>query len=155
MLGRIEKTVLDCPDPRALAAFYGEILGMRVNEDTDGDWVVIGRGEGMRELAFQKAEPYVPPRWPDDMSSIELRLASPSGSTTSRPRTRRSYGSEQRCSTPRRTPGSGCSPTPPATRSASSSERCGGVQLSCTHPLRCGPFACRRCSRRRGGSRQA
>jgi catechol 2,3-dioxygenase-like lactoylglutathione lyase family enzyme len=65
MIGRLEKTVLDCPDPRALAAFYGEILGMRGNEDTDGDWVVIGREPGMRELAFQRADSYVPPRWPD------------------------------------------------------------------------------------------
>jgi catechol 2,3-dioxygenase-like lactoylglutathione lyase family enzyme len=64
-IGRLEKTVLDCPDPRALAAFYGEILGMRVMEDTDGDWVVIGRQPGYRELAFQRADPYVPPRWPD------------------------------------------------------------------------------------------
>jgi predicted enzyme related to lactoylglutathione lyase len=37
MIGRLEKTVLDCPDPQSLAAFYAEILGMRVNED-DGDW---------------------------------------------------------------------------------------------------------------------
>jgi catechol 2,3-dioxygenase-like lactoylglutathione lyase family enzyme len=65
MIGRLEKTVLDCPDPRALAAFYGEILGMRVIEDTDGDWVVIGRKPGFRELAFQRADPYIPPRWPD------------------------------------------------------------------------------------------
>jgi len=64
MIGRLEKTVLDCPDPQALAAFYGEILGMRVNED-DGDWVVIGRAPGMRELAFQRADPYIAPRWPD------------------------------------------------------------------------------------------
>src|SRR3954469_14583366 len=64
MIGRLEKTVLDCPDPRALAAFYGEILGMRVNEDTDGDWVVIGREPGMRELAFQRATPYLAPVWP-------------------------------------------------------------------------------------------
>ena len=28
-IGRLEKTVLDCPDPRALASFYGEVLGMR------------------------------------------------------------------------------------------------------------------------------
>ncbi len=33
MIGRLEKTVLDCPDPRALASFYAAILGMRVNED--------------------------------------------------------------------------------------------------------------------------
>ena len=65
MIGRLEKTVLDCPDPRELAAFYGEILGMRVNEDTDGEWVVIGREPGLRELAFQRAEDYRAPRWPD------------------------------------------------------------------------------------------
>jgi catechol 2,3-dioxygenase-like lactoylglutathione lyase family enzyme len=65
MIGRLEKTVLDCPDPRSLAAFYGEILGMQVTEDTDGAWVVIGREPGMRELAFQRADPYLAPRWPD------------------------------------------------------------------------------------------
>ncbi|SOD94046.1 VOC family protein [Blastococcus haudaquaticus] len=65
MIGRLEKTVLDCPDPRALARFYGEILGMRVNEYTDGEWVVIGREPGLRELAFQRAEDYRAPRWPD------------------------------------------------------------------------------------------
>jgi len=64
MIGRLEKTVFDCPDPRALAAFYAEVLGMRVNEDHD-DWVVIGRERGMRELAFQRASVWVPPRWPD------------------------------------------------------------------------------------------
>ena len=65
MIGRIEKTVLDCPDPRALAGFYAELLGMRVNEDTDGAWVVIGREPGMRELAFQRADDYRAPSWPD------------------------------------------------------------------------------------------
>jgi catechol 2,3-dioxygenase-like lactoylglutathione lyase family enzyme len=65
MIGRLEKTVLDCPDTRALAAFYAEILGWRINEDTDGEWVVIGRDVGWRELAFQRADRYKPPRWPD------------------------------------------------------------------------------------------
>jgi catechol 2,3-dioxygenase-like lactoylglutathione lyase family enzyme len=64
LIGRLEKTVLDCRDPQALAEFYGAVLGMRVNED-DGDWVVIGREPGMRELAFQRADPWVPPQWPD------------------------------------------------------------------------------------------
>ena len=64
MIGRLEKTVLDCPDPRALAVFYAEILGMRINEDTDGAWVVIGREPGMRELAFQRDGDYVAPTWP-------------------------------------------------------------------------------------------
>jgi catechol 2,3-dioxygenase-like lactoylglutathione lyase family enzyme len=66
LIGRLEKTVLDCPDPRALARFYADLLGMRINEDDgDGAWVVIGRDEGWRELAFQRADPWIPPRWPD------------------------------------------------------------------------------------------
>ncbi len=64
MIGRLEKTVLDCADPRALAAFYSEILGMRINEDSD-DWVVIGLEPGARQLAFQRATTWIPPRWPD------------------------------------------------------------------------------------------
>jgi hypothetical protein len=54
MIGRVEKTVIDCPDPRAPAAFYAQMLGMRVNED-NGNWVVIGAQPGARELAFQRA----------------------------------------------------------------------------------------------------
>ena len=43
VIGRLEKTVIDCPDPRALAEFYCQVLGMRINEDI-GSWVVIGSG---------------------------------------------------------------------------------------------------------------
>src|SRR5438094_2859309 len=73
MIGRLEKTVLDCPDPRELAAFYAQVLGMRVNEDF-GDWVVIGLSQGDRQLAFQRAEPWVPPRWPDPLHPQQLHL---------------------------------------------------------------------------------
>ena len=73
MIGRLEKTVLDCPEPRALAAFYAELLGMRVNED-DGDWVVIGRQPGARELAFQRVRDWLPPRWPDPAHPQQLHL---------------------------------------------------------------------------------
>lgn len=38
VIGRFEKAVIDCPDPRALADFYCQVLGMRVNEDTGGWW---------------------------------------------------------------------------------------------------------------------
>lgn len=73
VIGRLEKTVFDCPDPRALAAFYAEVLGMRVNEDL-GDWVVIGREPGMRELGFQRASVWVPPRWPDPHHPQQLHV---------------------------------------------------------------------------------
>jgi catechol 2,3-dioxygenase-like lactoylglutathione lyase family enzyme len=75
MIGRLEKTVFDCPDPRSLAAFYAEVLGMRVNEDDgDGAWVVIGREPRLRELAFQRATPWVPPRWPDPEHPQQLHV---------------------------------------------------------------------------------
>jgi len=53
VIGRLEKTVIDCPGPRALAELYCQVLGMRVNEDIDG-WVVIGAGPGLRQLAFRE-----------------------------------------------------------------------------------------------------
>jgi catechol 2,3-dioxygenase-like lactoylglutathione lyase family enzyme len=73
MIGRLEKTVLDCPDPRALAAFYADVLGMQVNEDSD-DWVVIGDAPGARQLAFQRVTTWVPPSWPDPMRPQQLHL---------------------------------------------------------------------------------
>jgi hypothetical protein len=73
MIAWLEKTVLDCPDPRTLAAFYAQLLGMRVNEDSD-DWVVIGLEPGARQLAFQRAARWVPPQWPDPDSPQQLHL---------------------------------------------------------------------------------
>jgi catechol 2,3-dioxygenase-like lactoylglutathione lyase family enzyme len=73
VIGRLEKTVFDCPDPRALAAFYADLLGMEVLED-ETDWVVIGFAPYQRELAFQKAEPYVAPSWPDPHRPQQLHL---------------------------------------------------------------------------------
>ena len=35
---------------------------MRINEDMDG-WVVIGSEPGLRQLAFQRAADWIPPRW--------------------------------------------------------------------------------------------
>jgi len=74
MIGWLEKTVFDCPDPRALAAFYAAVLGMRVNEDIDGDWVVIGLGPGDRQLAFQRAAVWEPPSWPDPDHPQQLHI---------------------------------------------------------------------------------
>jgi catechol 2,3-dioxygenase-like lactoylglutathione lyase family enzyme len=73
MIGRLEKTVFDCPDPHALAAFYAEVLGMRVNEDHE-NWVVIGVEPGQRQLAFQRSPQWSPPRWPDPHGSQQLHV---------------------------------------------------------------------------------
>jgi catechol 2,3-dioxygenase-like lactoylglutathione lyase family enzyme len=73
MIGRLEKTVLDCPDPRALAAFYAAMPGMRVNEDSE-DWVVIGSEPGARQLAFQRAVHWSAPDWPDPHHPQQMHL---------------------------------------------------------------------------------
>ncbi len=63
VIGRYEHTVIDCPEPRALAEFYAQLLGMSVKSANDG-WVVIGDDAGHR-LAFQRAPDLREPRWPD------------------------------------------------------------------------------------------
>jgi hypothetical protein len=61
VIGRLEKTVIDCPDPRALAEFYCQLLGMTVSEDIDSG-AVIGAEPGLRQLAFQRVDKWIPPR---------------------------------------------------------------------------------------------
>jgi catechol 2,3-dioxygenase-like lactoylglutathione lyase family enzyme len=64
MSGRLHNTVIDCPDPRALADFYAEVLGKRVVCDDD-DWVAIADDSDAPGVAFQKAPDLREPRWPD------------------------------------------------------------------------------------------
>jgi Glyoxalase-like domain len=63
--------------PRALAAMYGALLGMRVLRE---DWLVIGYGrEVLPRLAFGDgpSEEYLAPRWgdPDRPAQVELEVA--------------------------------------------------------------------------------
>ena len=64
MIGQLRSVVIDCPDPRALAAFYAELLGLAVGYAED-DWVAIGGGPGQPRVAFQRALDLREPRWPD------------------------------------------------------------------------------------------
>jgi len=73
MIGLLEKTVLHCPDPRELAAFYAASLGMHINEDSN-DWVVIGTEPGKRQLAFQRVAHYCTPDWADPHHPQQLHL---------------------------------------------------------------------------------
>ena len=63
MIGRLGSVVLDCPDPRALAQFYSELLGLPITGGDD-EWVDIGDENGPA-LSFQLAPDHQPPRWPD------------------------------------------------------------------------------------------
>lgn len=64
MIGRYEHVVIDAPDPRALAGFYMQLLGMEIEREQDG-WVVIRDADDRHRIAFQRAADLREPRWPD------------------------------------------------------------------------------------------
>ena len=55
-------TAVDCPDPRALAAFYSAILDWPIVE-ADDEWVSLRATDGQM-LCFQGVADYRPPQWP-------------------------------------------------------------------------------------------
>jgi catechol-2,3-dioxygenase len=56
--------VLDAPDATALASFYVSVLGWPLAKEED-DWAAIVVPGTSSYLAFQSAEDYVPPVWPN------------------------------------------------------------------------------------------
>lgn len=72
MIGKLRSVVIDTRDPRALAAFYAEMLGGSVTVD-DEDWVVVTEPGG-RRIAFQLAQEHEPPTFPDRRGSQQFHL---------------------------------------------------------------------------------
>ncbi|MEU0601246.1 VOC family protein [Streptomyces sp. NPDC006393] len=70
-LAKLGVVVLDCPDPRALAGFYAEVLGGTV--EGEGDWADL-KVPGGPSLAFQAAPGHVPPKWPSSDRSQQFHL---------------------------------------------------------------------------------
>ena len=76
-------TVLDSTEPRRLAEFYRELLGLVYREGhappTDGspdeaDWLVLLEPEGRRVLAVQEVERLEPTTWPEHDVPMQLHL---------------------------------------------------------------------------------
>lgn len=66
--------VLDCPDPRALASFYASLLGASASIG-DREWCEVFIEEPRFKLAFQLAQPYHPPQWPNGVpQQLQLDL---------------------------------------------------------------------------------
>ncbi|MEU1273976.1 VOC family protein [Streptomyces sp. NPDC005799] len=79
-MARLRSVVLDCPDPRALADFYAQVVGGTPRAEDD-EWVVLQVPDGPR-LAFQRAEGFTPPEWPRaDRNSQQFHLDFDAGST--------------------------------------------------------------------------
>lgn len=73
MIASLRNTVLDCPDPRALAAFYSAVLGWPVT-DTADDWVTIAPPAGGPGVAFQLAPDLLAPDWPNPARPQQFHL---------------------------------------------------------------------------------
>ena len=56
-------TVLDAPEPGALAAFYQRLLGWEIRAQ-EPDWVALAGPGGGPGLSFQAEPQYQPPVWP-------------------------------------------------------------------------------------------
>ena len=70
-IARFPSFVIDCPDPGALATFYGAMLDWKT--DISSDWAEI-RGENGQCISFQQVEAYTPPRWPAQEVPQQMHL---------------------------------------------------------------------------------
>ncbi|GAA1553465.1 VOC family protein [Kribbella hippodromi] len=73
MIGRLHHLAIDCPDPLALARFYSALLGRPITYRSD-DWVVVSEDSRTSGLAFQRAEAYQRPHWPDPARPQQMHL---------------------------------------------------------------------------------
>lgn len=62
--------VIDCPDPRELASFYGAILGAEL--EGSGDWVDLRSEHG--SISFQQVTDYRAPEWPGQDGPQQMHL---------------------------------------------------------------------------------
>jgi len=64
--------MLDCPDAKALSAFYSELLGKPVTYQADG--VAMIGSEGEQPVLFQQVADYTAPQWPDPAHPQQYHL---------------------------------------------------------------------------------
>ncbi len=62
-IARFPSLVIDCPDPLALATFYGALLDWPVRTLEKGGAEI--RAEYGDSIGFHEVESYRPPNWPD------------------------------------------------------------------------------------------
>lgn len=69
---RFPSFVIDCPDPGALAAFYGALLDWKVKESDN--WAEIRSEDGMQCIGFQPVEEFAAPVWPTQTIPQQMHL---------------------------------------------------------------------------------
>jgi hypothetical protein len=81
---KLTAITLDCPDPRALAAFYQQATGLELYPEPGDDFAGLTREDGLF-IGFQRAGGYQAPSWPGQSVPQQLHLDSRS-TTSTRPR---------------------------------------------------------------------
>lgn len=71
-IARYPVVVLDCPDPKTLAEFYGALLGWEVKEADNGWWSV--RAEYGDSIGFQKVDGFTAPQWPGQQVPQQMHI---------------------------------------------------------------------------------
>jgi predicted enzyme related to lactoylglutathione lyase len=70
-IARFPSIVIDCPDPSALATFYGALLDWKV--EASADWAEVRADHGQC-IGFQQVQGYLPPRWPGQEVPQQMHL---------------------------------------------------------------------------------
>jgi predicted enzyme related to lactoylglutathione lyase len=70
-IARFPSFVIDCPDPAALATFYGALLDWPVQ--VEDDWAHI-RADYGDSIGFQRVADYTPPQWPSQERPQQMHL---------------------------------------------------------------------------------
>jgi len=70
-IARFPSIVIDCPDPSAIAAFYGAMLDWKV--EVSPGWAEV-RADYGQCISFQQVEAYTPPKWPAQEVPQQMHL---------------------------------------------------------------------------------
>jgi glyoxalase superfamily protein len=70
-IARYPSFVIDCPDPHALAGFYGAMLDYKI--ELSPGWADI-RGHEGQCISFQQVEDYTAPAWPAQEKPQQMHI---------------------------------------------------------------------------------
>jgi predicted enzyme related to lactoylglutathione lyase len=70
-IARFPGLVIDCPDPAALATFYGALLDWKTS--ISPGWAEV-RAEDGQCISFQQVQAYTPPSWPGQQVPQQMHL---------------------------------------------------------------------------------
>ncbi|MHA3703841.1 VOC family protein [Jatrophihabitans sp. YIM 134969] len=80
---KLDLVILDCPDPMALARFYGEVLGWEIDPESaehfadltpPGGRISRDNPDGRTTLSFQRIDDWVAPTWPGGSHPQQFHL---------------------------------------------------------------------------------